>query len=290
MKCFSTKRDKECLKCMQDKKYDHSLKVDQEKKKKVVEVAEEVSLRVNRSYEVSGSFIREQRMAKLPAELGLSDQSTVVAVQHIKGRLTRFCDPDSKYEDIYNWIGTFYESPLYFYLKTDPINRVDPNEVVGDRDVVLFMEETTLEDYSEFLSFCDTVKNKANPMNNMSEFFAPLDDKKKKEMTKTFFNSSPNDPKKTCEVSCHDILKHLFSLYCTHYPGNELKNIAFIGEMATGDGVTREVYSVFFKDLILLKSAGLEASVSIALNSKEAESLGSVITNSFNNNNFFQSV
>ena len=99
MKCFSTKGDK-------------------------------VSLKVNRSYEVNQSFIREQRKAKLPAELCLSDQSTVARVQHIKGRLTKFCHPDSKYEDVYNWIGAFYESPLYFYLKTDPINIVDPNEVV----------------------------------------------------------------------------------------------------------------------------------------------------------------
>ena len=57
--------------------------------------------------------------------------------------------------------------------------------------------------------------------------------------------------------------------------------------MATGDGVTGKVYSVFLKDLFLLKSAGLEASVPIELNSKEAESLGSMITNSFINNNFF---
>ena len=211
----------------------------------------------------------------------------MVAIQHIKGRLTRFSHPDSKYEDINNWIGAFNESPLYFYLKRDPINRMDPNEVVGERDVVLFMEEATLEDYSEFLSLHDTMESTINPMNNMSEFFAALDDKRKEEMSKTFFNFSPNDPKRIYEVSRHDILKDLFNFYCTHYPGNKLKNIAFIGEMATGDGVTREVYSVFFKDLFLLKNAGLEASVPIALNSKEAEGLGSMITNSFINNNFF---
>ena len=36
-----------------------------------------------------------------------------------------------------------------------------------------------------------------------------------------------------------------------------------------------------------MKRAGLEASVPIALNSKEAESLGSMITNSFISNKFF---
>ena len=82
MKCFSTKRDTKCLKCMQNE-YGHSLKVDQEKKMKVVEVDDEVSLKLNRSYEANESFTREQRKAKLPSELVFLDQATVVAVEHI---------------------------------------------------------------------------------------------------------------------------------------------------------------------------------------------------------------
>ena len=46
---------------MQDKEYDHSLKVDPEKKEKEVEVDDEVSLKVNRSYEVNETFIIEQK-------------------------------------------------------------------------------------------------------------------------------------------------------------------------------------------------------------------------------------
>ena len=103
---------------MQDKEYDHSLKVDPEKKKKEVELDDEVSLKVNRSYEVNESFIIEQKNAKLPAELGLSDQSTVVAVQHTKRTACKILSPRFKrWGYIYNWIGAFYESPLYFYLK-----------------------------------------------------------------------------------------------------------------------------------------------------------------------------
>ena len=124
-------------------------------------------------------------------------------------------------------------------------------------------------------------------MNNMSEFFAPLDNKRKKVMAKTFFNSSPNHSKIRYEVLPHDILKDLVLLYCTHYPSDELKNIAFVEKMVTGGGVTRELHSVFFKDLFLLKSAGLAASVPVARNSKEAESLGFMITDPFINNNFF---
>ena len=90
MKCFSTKPDKNCLKCMQDKEYSHSLTVDQEKVKNVVEVDDEVSLKLNRSYEVNESFIREQRKAKLPTELGLSDQSTLLNTHHKKDGLRDF--------------------------------------------------------------------------------------------------------------------------------------------------------------------------------------------------------
>ena len=54
---------------MQDKEYDHSLKVDPEKKKKEVELDDEVSLKVNRSYEVNESFIIEQKKCKVASRI-----------------------------------------------------------------------------------------------------------------------------------------------------------------------------------------------------------------------------
>lgn len=54
--------------------------------------------------------------------------------------------------------------------------------------------------------------------------------------------------------------------------------------MATGGNVTSDLYSVFLKNLLLLKSATLEASLRIAPTEK---SLGSMTTNSLINNNLF---
>ena len=54
--------------------------------------------------------------------------------------------------------------------------------------------------------------------------------------------------------------------------------------MATGGNVTSDLYSVFLKNLFLLKSATLEASLRIAPTEK---SLGSMTTNSLINNNLF---
>ena len=54
--------------------------------------------------------------------------------------------------------------------------------------------------------------------------------------------------------------------------------------MATGGNVTSDLYSVFLKNLLLLKSATLEASLTIAPTEK---SLGSMTTNSLINNNLF---
>lgn len=56
--------------------------------------------------------------------------------------------------------------------------------------------------------------------------------------------------------------------------------------MATGDNVTSDLYSVFLKNLLLLKSATLEASLRIAPTEK---SFGSMTTNSLINNNLFLS-
>ena len=47
-------------------------------------------------------------------------------------------------------------------------------------------------------------------------------------------------------------------------------SIRFLGEEACGEGVTRDVYSQFFKYVFRFKSAGLSACVPISLNEDES--------------------
>ena len=63
--------------------------------------------------------------------------------------------------------------------------------------------------------------------------------------------------------------------------------IRFTEEDAYGEGVTREVYSVFFKEISFSRSSGLNATVPIKFSENEAELFGRILTNTFIQTNFF---
>ena len=58
-------------------------------------------------------------------------------------------------------------------------------------------------------------------------------------------------------------------------------SICFLGEEAFGEGVTRDVYSQFFKYVFRFKSAGLSACVPISLNEDESIYFGKILTHCF---------
>ena len=58
-------------------------------------------------------------------------------------------------------------------------------------------------------------------------------------------------------------------------------SIRFLGEEAFGEGVTRDVYSQFFKYVFRSKSAGLSACVPISLNEDESIYFGKILTYCF---------
>ena len=78
----------------------------------------------------------------------------------------------------------------------------------------------------------------------------------------------------------------MFSFYET-LNTEELSHITFVKESAYGDGVTREVYSQFFKELFALKSSGVESNVPYSLTVTEARALGKLMIHAFIQSNFF---
>ena len=56
---------------------------------------------------------------------------------------------------------------------------------------------------------------------------------------------------------------------------------------AFGDGITKDVYSYFFKELFQFRCAGIDASVPTSLTDEEAERLGIIITHAYVQQNIF---
>ena len=62
---------------------------------------------------------------------------------------------------------------------------------------------------------------------------------------------------------------------------SNMLSIRFLGEEGFGEGVTRDVYSQFFKYVFRFKSAGLSACVPISLNEDESIYFGKILTHCF---------
>ena len=58
---------------------------------------------------------------------------------------------------------------------------------------------------------------------------------------------------------------------------------------ALGDGVTKDVYSYFFKELFRFRCAGIDASVPTSLTDEETERVGIIITHAYVQQNLFTS-
>ena len=62
---------------------------------------------------------------------------------------------------------------------------------------------------------------------------------------------------------------------------SNMLSIRFLGEEGFGEGVTRDVYSQFFKYVFRFKSAGLSSCVPISLNEDESMYFGKILTHCF---------
>ena len=78
----------------------------------------------------------------------------------------------------------------------------------------------------------------------------------------------------------------MFSLYEV-LNTEELSHITFQKESAHGDGVTREVYSQFLKELFALKSSGVDSNVPYSLTVTESRALGKLMKHAIIQSNFF---
>ena len=100
------------------------------------------------------------------------------------------------------------------------------------------------------------------------------------------FMDSLAAPKTCLGVSMHNIIHDLFEIYNTN-DNEKIVAIRFTEEDAYGERVTREVYSVFFKEISFSRSSGLNTTVPIKFSENEAELLGRILTNTFIQTNFF---
>ena len=109
---------------------------------------------------------------------------------------------------------------------------------------------------------------------------------KRANLTGERFMDSLAAPKTCLEVSRHNIIHDLFEIYNTN---NNEKIVAtrFTEEDAYVEGVTREGYSVFFKEISFSRSSSLNSTFPINFSENKAKLFGRILTYAFIQTKFF---
>ena len=290
--CYSTKYENElCLKCSQNEVFEKSLASDIKKmreedregselpKGKVVDIDNEVSFRLNENF--NEDVIRNNRKARLVDEPAISEPHNVVMIRHpVLGSLTRICKPELTYSQIYLWIGSMKETPLYFYLKDNPVNIISPMVKISEPRL-LFLEETSEVAFKNYFGddFLYIQKQPEDNSKLSTDALEVLQSMRANFRVEVSMDSLAV-PKTCLEVSRHNIIHDLFEIYNTN-DNEKIVAIRFTEEDAYGEGVTREVYSLFFKEISFSRSSGLNATVPINFSENEAKLFGRILTNAF---------
>ena len=212
----------------------------------------------------------------------------VTAIRHpTLVNVSRIFPSDATMNIVYDWVGSLPPYPLYFKLCNFVCNCAQPSETVSKYTLsilnVVEIEEGLPFEESQEIS-CPGF-NMDIQSHRQADILTNIEKRRLAKREELTLNGSP-DKQKKITVRRQNILEDMFSLYET-LNTEELSHITFEKESEYGDGVMREVYSQFFKELFALKSSGVESNVPYSLTVTEARTLGKLMTHAFIQSNFF---
>ena len=222
------------------------------------------------------------RKSRVYPEPDVSEDVLVISVRHPDfGTLRRIYHHDATMNQVYDWIGSKAAFPMHFKLFTRSIySAIQPSEQVsGYSRLVLEMAE--LEEPLPFEEDNEITMQGFNTLETLSR----LDDKRT-EFRNNLNSDAIGSGLTIFTVDRNCIITDVFELYNKRI-ASKVVSIHFSDEDAVGDGVSRDVYCYFFKELYQFRCAGIDANVPCSLSDTEAERLGEIITHAFVQYNVF---
>ena len=237
--------------------------------------------------------LRNRRAVRVPSEPLLGQPQTLVTVRHINlGIVRRRFHPEDSVLSVYDWVGSLSNFPEYFTLRTTPTSIIYPEEKVSVVKEILSMEveetevalskedsnitlgsgkDTTLDDTIPESMF--SPKFLGTPKNNVcigdgSKFLEVLmegDKISEDENDQTYFNRLEERRKQALKllqfdkyiiVSKSNVNDELLQIYKDIDIMKYKLAASFDEHDATGDGVLRELYSLFWEQFFAQNCQG----------------------------------
>ena len=265
--------------------------------------------------------LRQVREQRSPPEPNSSEPKVKVSVRHCTlGVVSRVFDPEGSMQGIYDWIGSLSKTPEHFLFVTFPSTTLYPDEKVvinmteTTEPVTLFKDEEdvyfqdgwglehgyddTVWDENEFCSpqsprqqglrvIATHSTNEIDPVNInppvhlLADEDNPKSDNKLSLEEKVQLQESKLQPAKIVIIDRHDAVDELLALCSDKDILDCTLSVSFADENALGDGVLREVYSVFWDSFVARFCEGSRQFAVIpnpSLSDENYEALGRIIT------------
>lgn len=203
-------------------------------------------------------------------EQNMDEDVTFLSVRHPSFRtIRRLFNKEVTMNSCYDCVGSLREQPMYFNL-IDPSGAFvsDSSKVIEYGYLVLNVQITekppNFEEDGEVTvpSFSAQVTN-----NHLTDNSENLEIKRILSKNDLYLEIGGNVF--VYAVHQHDIIKSLFTVYDDASIIKYIINLVFKGENASGDGVTREVYTQFFKEIFSMYSSGIHANAPTGLSAEE---------------------
>ena len=229
--------------------------------------------------------LRKVRALRLMPEPNLSDDNVVISVRHPElGTLRRIFPSCVTMNSAYDWIGSKAVFPMYFKLLLNPDVVIQPSEKISvyGRNVLQMQEinmPLQLEEENEVSMKGFSLEKACN--------LDRIEQKRLEAKSKLQSDGLPILETSHFQVDRHNIINDLFIVYAKRVASKHI-SVEFADEDAVGDGVTRDVYSCFYKELYRFNCSGINAHVpSTSLSDSHAEKLGVIISHAFIQYNIF---
>ena len=261
--------------------------------------------------------LRRTRELRVPPTPDRALPRVVLSVRHVQlGVVTREFLTTDTMSVVYDWVGSLGTTPKHFSLSIAPMVTIYPDENVTVADkAALFMVEKDSEvplsrDETEVTFFNGDDKREADEtvLDEQDEALMAISDQPPeilleedvettKEGTSVDGYSSLEQrrrdseaelvsqlPEKFITVSRHNVVKELLEIYqdpqvCEH------KLVAFFEEdSGSGDGVLREIYSIFWAEFLTQSCEGssqFALSITPAMQAQDYVTLGRILTHGF---------
>ncbi len=222
---------------------------------------------------------KEKRGRRLPPEPEIEVDHVLINVRHLsRGIITRGFTPDSKVSSVYDWIGSLNNSPLYFALLSPTLQILLGNECVQEfgKQYTLCMCEhhypVLPDEVDDMLSSEGTIQSQSDeillnagyPPDQLLSDDPELAPNSRESLR--HFDCLQEKRQKLVEklqagefviIDKSNIVAEVMNLYRNEGTVDRHIIVSFEEDQATGDGLIREMFSLFWETFLANNGEGL---------------------------------